>query len=190
MEVLQYTALRLATTSARRARIIPIARHRTFVRKHLVRSRTMANWTSLRSEDEKYGYRTLEDGIQKPDLDDRDYRLIELDNGLRALLVHDAGAEKAAACLAVQVGAMLDPVGPPSPLKMCGLTIVLAARCTRDRPFLRASAAEGHRTVPRRKRLLFSEPAIHQSLSCSSLDALNSTSRPMAARRMRRPAQS
>lgn len=77
----------------------------------------MVTWTPLRSGNEKYGYAVLEDGLHKPDLDDRDYRLIELDNGLRALLVHDAGAEKAAACLTVQVGAMFDPVSLASSLR-------------------------------------------------------------------------
>ena len=108
----------------------------------------MANWTRRSSADGKYGYKILEDAIQKPDLDDRDYRLIELDNGLRALLVHDARTEKASACLMVQVGAMFDPVSLSSSPGASRLTTPLAARRAGDRPLLRASAAEGNGTVP------------------------------------------
>jgi hypothetical protein len=46
----------------------------------------------------------------KSELDERDYRLIQLKNGLQALLVHDAKADKAAASLDVAVGHLFDPV--------------------------------------------------------------------------------
>jgi insulysin len=48
--------------------------------------------------------------IQKSQQDDREYRLIRLDNGLQAMLVHDAKADKAAASLDVAVGHLHDPV--------------------------------------------------------------------------------
>jgi len=48
--------------------------------------------------------------IQKSQQDDREYRLIQLDNGLQAMLVHDATADKAAASLDVAVGHLHDPV--------------------------------------------------------------------------------
>ena len=48
--------------------------------------------------------------IQKSQQDDREYRLIRLDNGLQAMLVHDATADKAAASLDVAVGHLHDPV--------------------------------------------------------------------------------
>jgi len=48
--------------------------------------------------------------IQKSQQDDRDYRLIRLDNGLQAMLIHDANADKAAASLDVAVGHLHDPV--------------------------------------------------------------------------------
>ncbi|KZT69510.1 LuxS/MPP-like metallohydrolase [Daedalea quercina L-15889] len=79
----------------------------------------MASWSRLRSSDGENGYATLQEAIEKPDLDDRDYRVIELDNGLRAILVHDARAEKAAACLTVQVGAMFDPPDVPGLAHFC-----------------------------------------------------------------------
>jgi len=47
--------------------------------------------------------------IQKSQQDDREYRLIRLDNGLQAMLVHDATADKAAASLDVAVGHLHDP---------------------------------------------------------------------------------
>jgi hypothetical protein len=48
--------------------------------------------------------------IRKSQQDDREYRLIRLDNGLQAMLVHDVKADKAAASLDVAVGHMHDPV--------------------------------------------------------------------------------
>jgi insulysin len=48
--------------------------------------------------------------IQKPQLDDREYRLIKLDNGLTATVIHDPNAHKAAACLDVAIGHLHDPV--------------------------------------------------------------------------------
>jgi insulysin len=48
--------------------------------------------------------------IRKSQQDDREYKLIRLDNGLQAMLVHDAKADKAAASLDVAVGHLHDPV--------------------------------------------------------------------------------
>ena len=42
--------------------------------------------------------------------DDREYRVIRLENGLEATLVRDATADKAAASLDVAVGHLSDPV--------------------------------------------------------------------------------
>jgi insulysin len=49
--------------------------------------------------------------IEKPDSDDRSYRLIKLENGLEALLIHDSTTDKAAAAMNVGVGSLSDPVG-------------------------------------------------------------------------------
>lgn len=46
--------------------------------------------------------------LEKPDLDDRSYRVIELPNKLEALLVHDAQTDKASASLNVNVGNFCD----------------------------------------------------------------------------------
>ena len=48
--------------------------------------------------------------ILKSEQDDRDYRIIRLENGLQATLVHDGTADKAAASLDVAVGHLYDPV--------------------------------------------------------------------------------
>jgi insulysin len=46
--------------------------------------------------------------FELPDTDDRAYRLLVLDNQLEALLIHDEGAEEAAAALDVAVGSLHD----------------------------------------------------------------------------------
>lgn len=48
-------------------------------------------------------------GIAVPDTDDRQYRHVELENGLSVVLVSDADADKAAASLDVRVGSRQDP---------------------------------------------------------------------------------
>jgi insulysin len=57
-------------------------------------------------------YSVFSKPIQKSQQDDRDYRLIRLENGLQACLIHDPKADKAAASLDVAVGHLHDPVGP------------------------------------------------------------------------------
>jgi insulysin len=57
--------------------------------------------------------------IQKSQQDEREYRLIRLDNGLQAMLVHDAKADKAAASLDVAVGHLHDPVDMPGLAHFC-----------------------------------------------------------------------
>ena len=48
--------------------------------------------------------------LLKSEQDDRDYRVIRLENGLQATLVHDGKTDKAAASLDVAVGHLYDPV--------------------------------------------------------------------------------
>ena len=48
------------------------------------------------------------DDLEKPALDDRSYRVIELPNKLEALLVHDPDTDKASASLNVNVGSFSD----------------------------------------------------------------------------------
>ncbi|KAL2828052.1 Metalloenzyme, LuxS/M16 peptidase-like protein [Aspergillus cavernicola] len=51
----------------------------------------------------------LTEGLEKPSLDDRSYRVVQLPNKLEALLVHDAETDKAAAAMDVNVGSFSDP---------------------------------------------------------------------------------
>lgn len=48
--------------------------------------------------------------LVKSDNDDRDYRLIRLDNKLQVLLIHDKDTDKSSAALDVHVGHLSDPV--------------------------------------------------------------------------------
>ncbi|EXJ75396.1 insulysin [Cladophialophora psammophila CBS 110553] len=57
--------------------------------------------------------RRITDDLEKPDLDDRSYRVIELPNKLEALLVHDAQTDKASASLNVNVGNFSDEEAMP-----------------------------------------------------------------------------
>lgn len=56
------------------------------------------------------GYNVFTRPVEKSEPDDRDYRIIRLENGLEAILVHDPSADKAAACLTIAVGSLYDPV--------------------------------------------------------------------------------
>jgi insulysin len=52
----------------------------------------------------------LSANVEKPELDDRSYRLIRLlDNKLEALLVHDPKTDKSSAAMDVHVGHLSDP---------------------------------------------------------------------------------
>ncbi|TCD63541.1 Insulinase (Peptidase M16) [Steccherinum ochraceum] len=64
-------------------------------------------------------YRYYTKPIHKSPQDDRDYRLIRLENGLEAMLVHDAKADKAAASLDVAVGHLHDPDDMPGLAHFC-----------------------------------------------------------------------
>lgn len=52
--------------------------------------------------------KVIAEDLEKPDLDDRSYRVIELPNKLEALLVHDPQTDKASASLNVNVGNFSD----------------------------------------------------------------------------------
>jgi insulysin len=55
----------------------------------------------------------ITDYLEKPDLDDRSYRVVQLPNKLEALLVHDAQTDKASASLNVNVGNFSDEEDMP-----------------------------------------------------------------------------
>ncbi|KAG8217686.1 Metalloenzyme, LuxS/M16 peptidase-like protein [Butyriboletus roseoflavus] len=64
-------------------------------------------------------YSVFTKSIEKSHLDQRQYRLIRLDNNLTAILVHDPHAENAAASLDVAVGHLSDPVDMPGLAHFC-----------------------------------------------------------------------
>jgi insulysin len=55
-------------------------------------------------------YEVFNHPIEKSPADDRDYMLIQLKNGLEAMVIHDPKADKAAASMDVAVGHLSDPV--------------------------------------------------------------------------------
>ena len=55
-------------------------------------------------------YRVYTKPIVKSERDERDYRIIQLDNGLQATLIHDGETDKSAASLDIAVGHLHDPV--------------------------------------------------------------------------------
>jgi hypothetical protein len=61
-------------------------------------------------QEHEAGYQVFAGNLEKPDFDERSYRILELKNGLKAVLVHDPLADKSAACLRVAVGSLYDPV--------------------------------------------------------------------------------
>ncbi|KAI0310642.1 Metalloenzyme, LuxS/M16 peptidase-like protein [Amylostereum chailletii] len=80
----------------------------------------LANWRRVDPATEKRGgFSVYTKPIQKSEQDDREYRLIELDNGLQAMLVQDAKADKAAASLDVAVGHLHDPDDMPGLAHFC-----------------------------------------------------------------------
>lgn len=55
----------------------------------------------------------IADRLEKPETDDREYRVVELANKLEALLVHDNKTDKASAALNVNVGNFSDEEDMP-----------------------------------------------------------------------------
>ncbi|KAI0795391.1 LuxS/MPP-like metallohydrolase [Abortiporus biennis] len=74
---------------------------------------TSEDWKDVPAEDNIPSYSVFTGQIEKPDPDDREYRIIRLQNGLLAALVHDAEADKSAACLTIAVGSLQDPDDVP-----------------------------------------------------------------------------
>lgn len=74
-------------------------------------AQSQGQWTKVAPGNGTPPFYVFEGSIQKSEKDDRDYKLIRLENGLRAMLIHDATADKAAASLDVGVGHLYDPVG-------------------------------------------------------------------------------
>ncbi|KAF8066687.1 Metalloenzyme, LuxS/M16 peptidase-like protein [Lyophyllum atratum] len=81
--------------------------------------RDSTNWKHVGCTASRPAYFQHEGEIQKSINDDRHYRVIQLANGLQALLIHDAAAEYGAACLNVAVGELMDPEDLPGLAHFC-----------------------------------------------------------------------
>ena len=68
------------------------------------------SWSYVSTRGSVPAYHVYSGEIEKSERDDRQYKLIRLENGLQAMLVHDPTADKAAASLDVAVGHLNDPV--------------------------------------------------------------------------------
>ena len=66
--------------------------------------------------------------FQKPDLDERSYRFIELPNKLKALLITDPKTDKAAASLDVNIGSFNDPEPLPGLAHFCEHLLFMGSR--------------------------------------------------------------
>jgi len=75
---------------------------------HLDASKLPKGYTQFTEQHGKR-YAVLETPIQKSANDNRDYRMIRLENGLEALICSDPTTDKAAAALNVRVGHLSDP---------------------------------------------------------------------------------
>ncbi|EIN07085.1 hypothetical protein PUNSTDRAFT_53482 [Punctularia strigosozonata HHB-11173 SS5] len=77
------------------------------------------DWKPIHARENVPAYRLFTKPIEKSEQDDRDYRVIELLNGLQATIVSDPAADKAAASLDVAVGHLFDPDDMPGLAHFC-----------------------------------------------------------------------
>jgi len=82
---------------------------------------TQPQWVSRTGDQQTPPYHVYDKGTIRSERDERDYRLVRLQNGLQAMLVHDVKADKAAASLDVAVGHLYDPVRFILALEPCRL---------------------------------------------------------------------
>ncbi|KAF9262820.1 hypothetical protein L218DRAFT_928843 [Marasmius fiardii PR-910] len=77
------------------------------------------SWRRVTINEDLPSFSTFTKPIEKPLQDDREYRIIRLENGLEATLISDAKADKAAASLDVTVGHISDPNDMPGLAHFC-----------------------------------------------------------------------
>ncbi|KAH7343303.1 Metalloenzyme, LuxS/M16 peptidase-like protein [Rhizoctonia solani] len=77
------------------------------------------DWSTVPASAGLPGYSIFKKEIRKPEIDDRDYRYIKLENDLEALLIHDPKADKSAASLDVEIGHLHDPDDLPGLAHFC-----------------------------------------------------------------------
>ncbi|EGO21183.1 hypothetical protein SERLADRAFT_363280 [Serpula lacrymans var. lacrymans S7.9] len=77
------------------------------------------DWKQIPTHDSIPPYSIFTKPIEKASKDDKDYRIIRLENGVHAMVVHDEGTDKAAASMDVSVGFYLDPDDLPGLAHFC-----------------------------------------------------------------------
>jgi hypothetical protein len=82
---------------------------------------TQSQWVPRPGNQRTPSHDVYNKDIIRSERDERDYRLIRLQNGLEAMLVHDVKADKAAASLDVGVGHLYDPVRHVLIFSPCGV---------------------------------------------------------------------
>lgn len=80
---------------------------------------TQSQWVPRQGGPHTPTYHVFNKDIIRSERDERDYRMVRLQNGLQAMLVHDVKADKAAASLDVAVGHLYDPVSSVLALRPC-----------------------------------------------------------------------
>ena len=104
---------------------------------------TQPQWIPRPGDQQIPPYHVYHKDIIRSERDERDYRLIRLQNGLQAMLVYDVKADKAAASLDVAVGHLYDPVRIPRPSDRAWCADWVVARHARVSSLLRASVVHG-----------------------------------------------
>ncbi|KAI5119937.1 hypothetical protein M0805_002126 [Coniferiporia weirii] len=77
------------------------------------------HWTFVPAHGSTPAHNVYTAPVQKSAADDREYRVVRLENGLQAVLVHDPSTDKAAASLDVAVGHLSDPDDIPGLAHFC-----------------------------------------------------------------------
>jgi insulysin len=77
------------------------------------------DWQRVENHANVPAYTLFTKPIEKSQLDEREYRLIKLENGLSAMLIQDSKADIAAASLDVAVGHLSDPDDIPGLAHFC-----------------------------------------------------------------------
>lgn len=98
-----------ATTSLYRARHLDLPGMSSF-NAEITPDEEAKLWKSVPATETVPAHFVYDASLQKSESDDREYRVIRLENGLEALLVHDATTDKSAASMDVAVGHLSDPV--------------------------------------------------------------------------------
>ncbi|KAG1761690.1 Metalloenzyme, LuxS/M16 peptidase-like protein [Suillus occidentalis] len=101
------------------ARSILQTTHRLQFRNHRALAMVAHDWQRVESHADVPTYTLFTKPIEKSQLDEREYRLIKLENGLLAMLIQDAKADIAAASLDVAVGHLSDPDDIPGLAHFC-----------------------------------------------------------------------